>query len=82
MTIADASACAEEHCAAHNRHKGEKKETLEVSGSANGRNVGSKMERAAGAVRAWVWRSDDGGAMEQGFSRTLNIGRAMSEFCT
>jgi hypothetical protein len=30
-------------------------------------------------VRAWVWRSNDGGAMERGFSRTLNIGRMMSE---
>jgi hypothetical protein len=62
--------------------KVKKKETLEVSGSANGTNAGSEMECAAGAVRAWVWRSNDGGVMEQGFSRTLNIGRTTSELCT
>jgi hypothetical protein len=81
-TIADANACAEERCAVHNRHKGKKKETLEVSGSTNGTNAGSEMECTAGAVRAWVWRSDNGGVMEQGFSRTLNVGRMTSEFCT
>jgi hypothetical protein len=80
MTIADANAHAEEHCTAHNRHKGKKKETLEVSGSTNGTNTGSEMECTAGAVRAWAWRSNDRGAMEQGFSRTLNIGRVHPNF--
>ncbi len=82
-TVADADADAKKHCATqHNRHKGEKKETLEVSGSTNGTNVGSEMECTAGAVRAWVWRSNNGGAMEQEFSRRLSVGRMTSEFCT
>jgi hypothetical protein len=43
--IADADADAEERCAVHNGHRGEKKETLEVSGNANGTDKrGGKTE--------------------------------------
>jgi hypothetical protein len=34
------------------------------------------------SVSAWVWRSNNGVIMEQGFSSILNIGRSISEFCT
>jgi hypothetical protein len=33
------------------------------------------------SASAWVWRSNNGVTMEQGFSSALNVGRSMSEFC-